>query len=64
MYFDELQLDDQILDALDSMNFEECTPIQEKAIPPLLEGKDLIGVAQTGTGKPAAYLLPIFNALN
>lgn len=64
MYFDELQLDDQILDALDSMNFEECTPIQEKAIPPLLEGKDLIGVAQTGTGKTAAYLLPILNALN
>lgn len=64
MYFDELELDDQILDALDSMNFEECTPIQEKAIPPLLKGRDLIGVAQTGTGKTAAYLLPILNALN
>ena len=64
MYFDELNLDDTVLDALDAMNFEECTPIQEQAIPPLLEGRDLIGVAQTGTGKTAAYLLPILNKLN
>ena len=64
MYFDELNLDDTVLDALDAMNFEECTPIQEQAIPPLLEGRDLIGVAQTGTGKTAAYLLPILNELN
>ncbi len=63
MYFDELPLDDSILDALDDMNFEECTPIQEKTIAPLLEGRDLIGVAQTGTGKTAAYLLPILNKL-
>ena len=63
MYFDELPLDDTVLDALDAMNFEECTPIQEQAIPPLLEGHDLIGVAQTGTGKTAAYLLPILNEL-
>lgn len=64
MYFDELPLDDTVLDALDAMNFEECTPIQEQAIPPLLEGHDLIGVAQTGTGKTAAYLLPVINKLN
>ena len=64
MYFDELPLDDDILDALDSMNFDQCTPIQEKAIPPILEGKDIIGIAQTGTGKTAAYLLPILNMLN
>ncbi len=64
MYFDELPLDNTVLDALDAMNFEECTPIQEKAIPPLLEGRDLIGVAQTGTGKTAAYLLPILQELN
>ena len=64
MFFDELNLDDTVLDALDAMHFEECTPIQEQAIPPLLEGRDLIGVAQTGTGKTAAYLLPVLNELN
>jgi len=64
MYFDELPLDDDILDALDSMNFEKCSPIQEKAIPPILEGRDIIGIAQTGTGKTAAYLLPVLNELN
>lgn len=64
MYFDELDLSDDILDALDAMNFEQCTPIQEKAIPPILEGKDIIGIAQTGTGKTAAYLLPILDELS
>lgn len=64
MYFDELPLDDTVLDALDAMNFEQCTPIQEKTMLPLLEGRDLIGVAQTGTGKTAAYLLPVLNELN
>lgn len=64
MYFDELDLSDDILDALDAMNFAECTPIQEKAIPPILEGKDIIGIAQTGTGKTAAYLLPILDELS
>ena len=64
MYFDQLDLNDDILDALDAMNFQECTPIQEQAIPPLLEGRDLIGIAQTGTGKTAAYLLPILSRLS
>ena len=64
MLFTDLDLNDSVLDALDAMRFEECTPIQEKAIPPLLEGRDLIGVAQTGTGKTAAYLLPILNKLS
>lgn len=64
MFFDELDLSDEILDALDSMNFEQCTPIQEKAIPPILEGRDIIGVAQTGTGKTAAYLLPVLDELS
>jgi len=64
MYFDELPLDDDILDALYDMNFDECTPIQAQAIPPILEGKDIIGIAQTGTGKTAAYLLPVLNMLN
>ena len=63
MYFDELDLADELLDALDAMNFEQCTPIQEKAIPPILEGRDIIGVAQTGTGKTAAYLLPVLDEL-
>lgn len=64
MYFDELDLSDEVLDALDAMNFEQCTPIQEKAIPPILEGRDIIGVAQTGTGKTAAYLLPVLDELS
>ena len=63
MYFDELNLDDRLLDALYEMRFDECTPIQEQAIPPLLEGHDLIGIAQTGTGKTAAYLLPVLDRL-
>ena len=63
MTFEELDLEDDILDGLWDMNFRECTPIQEQAIPLLLEGHDLIGCAQTGTGKTAAYLLPILNHL-
>ena len=55
MEFSELNLDDSVLNALDAMNFKECTPVQEHTIPVLLEGHDLIGVAQTGTGKTAAY---------
>lgn len=46
------------------MRFDQCTPIQEKCIPPILEGRDLLGVAQTGTGKTAAYLLPILSKLD
>ena len=64
MKFSELNLNDQVLDALDAMRFEECTPIQEKSIPVILEGRDLIAVAQTGTGKTAAYMLPILNKLS
>ncbi|WP_300910452.1 DEAD/DEAH box helicase [uncultured Bacteroides sp.] len=64
MKFSELSLNDQVLDALEAMRFEECTPIQEKSIPIILEGRDLIAVAQTGTGKTAAYLLPILNKLS
>ena len=64
MYFDELNISDELLDALDAMNFEECTPIQEQAIPKILEGHDLMGIAQTGTGKTAAYLLPVLDELS
>ena len=64
MKFSELDLEESVLDALDAMNFRECTPVQEHTIPVILEGRDLIGVAQTGTGKTAAYLLPVLNQLS
>lgn len=64
MRFDEFDLDYDVLDALEAMHFEECTPIQEKAIGPILEGRDMIACAQTGTGKTAAYLLPIISLIN
>lgn len=64
MRFDEFDFQPALLDAIDSMNFRECTPIQEQAIPVLLEGHDLIGIAQTGTGKTAAYLLPVLDKLS
>lgn len=63
MFFTDFDFEDEVLDALDAMRFEVCTPIQEQTIQPLLDGKDLIGVAQTGTGKTAAYLLPVLNKL-
>ncbi|MBO4906654.1 MAG: DEAD/DEAH box helicase [Bacteroidaceae bacterium] len=63
MHFEDLDLNEDILDALYDMHFDECTPIQSHAIPALLEGRDLIGVAQTGTGKTAAYLLPVLSKL-
>ncbi len=64
MDFYDLDLNYDVLDALDDMNFKETTPIQEHAIPPILEGRDIIGVAQTGTGKTAAYLLPVLSKLS
>ena len=64
MFFDELDINDDLLDALDIMNFVECTPIQERAIPLVLEGHDLLASAQTGTGKTAAYLLPVLELLS
>ena len=59
MKFTELKLSKELLEGIDAMGFDEATPIQEKAIPTILEGKDLIASAQTGTGKTAAFLLPI-----
>ena len=64
MTFEELNLNDNILDALWDMNFSDCTPVQEQCIPHILSGRDIIGIAQTGTGKTAAYLLPILNMLD
>ena len=63
MYFDELPLSDEVLDALWDMHFDECTPVQEKTIPVILDGHDVISCAQTGTGKTAAYILPLLTNL-
>lgn len=63
MYFDELALSDGVLDALWDMHFDTCTPVQEKTIPVILEGRDVISCAQTGTGKTAAYILPLLTNL-
>lgn len=63
MTFEDILSNDDLLDAVYDMHFDQCTPIQEKAIPPALEGKDILAVAQTGTGKTAAYLLPVIEQL-
>ena len=61
--FAELKLRDSILRAVEESGYEDMTKIQEQAIPIMLEGKDLIAVAQTGTGKTAAFSLPIIQHL-
>ena len=63
MYFDELPLSDGVLDALWDMHFDTCTPVQEQTIPVILDGRDVISCAQTGTGKTAAYILPLLTNL-
>ena len=62
--FEELQLDDRILRAVTDMGFEEASPIQAKAIPVELEGSDIIGQAQTGTGKTAAFGIPLLQKID
>jgi len=64
MLFKELGLNDFVLDAIQPLGYEKPTPIQEKSIPIVLEGKDLLGCAQTGTGKTAAFSLPIVHHLS
>lgn len=64
LHFDETLLNDNILDALWDMHFDVCTPIQEACIDHIIEGHDIMGVAQTGTGKTAAYLLPVLSLLD
>ena len=64
MKFEELDLEEAVLDGLDAMNFIETTPVQELTIPVILSGKDVISCAQTGTGKTAAYVLPVINELS
>jgi len=63
MTFKELNLNEQLLEAIDHMGFVNATPIQELAIPQILQNKDLIACAQTGTGKTAAFILPILHKL-
>ncbi len=63
MTFDEFGFEYEIMDGLDAMNFREATPIQEKAIPVIMDGYDLIACAQTGTGKTAAFILPLMSRL-
>lgn len=63
MRFDELDLEESVLQGLDAMNFRETTPVQELTIPVILKKRDLIACAQTGTGKTAAYILPLLNLL-
>lgn len=63
MKFTEMGLDENIIEALSYMGFDEATPIQEQAIPNVLAGRDLIACAQTGTGKTAAFVLPILHKL-
>ena len=59
--FKEFEIKKDILNAVRKAGYEEATPIQEKAIPVIMEGRDVIGLAQTGTGKTAAFALPILN---
>jgi ATP-dependent RNA helicase RhlE len=62
--FNDFKLNRQLLNAVSDLGYEMPTAIQQKAIPVVLGGQDIIGIAQTGTGKTAAYLLPILRLLN
>ncbi len=64
MKFNELEINEKIIRAVTDMGFEEATPIQAKAIPVILDGKDIVGQAQTGTGKTAAYGIPMLNSID
>ena len=63
MYFDEFDLDDRVLDGIDAMGYTTATPVQQEVIPPIIAGRDILACAQTGTGKTAAFLLPIIHRL-
>jgi ATP-dependent RNA helicase RhlE len=63
MLFDELGLSEAVLEGVRAMGYEEPTPIQAKSIPVILEGRDVIGASQTGTGKTAAFALPTLSKL-
>ena len=63
MNFIDFGFDDDLLDGIDAMGYETATPVQEQVIPPIIEGRDIIAAAQTGTGKTAAFLLPVIHKL-
>ncbi|HMQ01288.1 MAG TPA: DEAD/DEAH box helicase, partial [Cyclobacteriaceae bacterium] len=63
MTFHDFKLHPSLQDGLDAMNFKQATPIQEQAIPLIIEGKDVIACAQTGTGKTAAFILPVIHKI-
>ena len=62
--FEQMEINDEIKKAIKKMGYEEATPIQAKAIPTVLEGKDFIGIAQTGTGKTCAFGIPVINKID
>ena len=64
MKFDELKIQSKLLRGIEDMGYEEASPIQEKAIPVILQGKDIIGQAQTGTGKTAAFAIPTLEKID
>ena len=61
--FSDLELDERILEALDSEGYQTPTPVQAETIPALMSGRDVMGIAQTGTGKTAAFARPILHHL-
>ncbi len=63
MYFTEFGFHDDLLDGIDAMGYTTATPVQEQVIPPIIAGRDVIAAAQTGTGKTAAFLLPLLHKL-
>jgi ATP-dependent RNA helicase RhlE len=63
LYFTDFGFDDALMDGIDAMGYEKATPVQEQVIPHIIDGKDIIAAAQTGTGKTAAFLLPVIHKL-
>lgn len=63
MKFSELNLESSLLSAIQKLSYEDCTPIQDEAIPHILDGKDVAGLAQTGTGKTAAFVIPLMERI-
>lgn len=64
MLFEELELDPRVLRAVKEMGFEETTPIQAQSIPAVMSGRDVIGQAQTGTGKTASFGIPLLHKVD
>ncbi|MBP7316573.1 MAG: DEAD/DEAH box helicase, partial [Chitinophagaceae bacterium] len=63
MRFTEFNFHPNLLEGIEASNYENATPVQEQVIPSILAGKDIIASAQTGTGKTAAFLLPVMNQI-